>query len=550
MGRISKTTIITWLILPLTGLALGNVHAADEEAPAREVVTTKEVAPTKEVAATVAAAATATAAAADATASLDDVMKMLKAQQAQLDTQKEQLAKQQGLINSFQGQQATIAEQAKQIEEQEKQLANQRDAMQSMQSQIDQVVAIDPSKLSAEQVAMREQLNSISKSVEASENAASVMYDVDSFPGSFPIPGSSAALRIGGYVKMNIVESFDPIGSADRFIVGTIPVPQQSTKAQAALTVDQSRLNFDLRDKTSFGPLRAFIEGDFAGTGTTFRLRHAFGQYRALMVGQNWSTFMDAEASPEELDFEGINGRLNVRQPQIRFFPEFAQDYNLLFALENPNAEIQNGAGLSQWPDFVVSIRRTWFDIFHVKTALLVRNLEATWADSPDPNNPVEDSVRGWGLTLSGRTALPWWDKRDNFLFQFNTGSGYGRYINDLNTICDVDDTSADRECFDGIFDDTGELRAIEVLSFYVAVQKWWNDTLRSNFNYSFVDVNNFEFQEDSAYNQTRRTSGNIVWSPTPRVDLGAELLYGNRENKNGDKASATQIQISAKYRY
>jgi hypothetical protein len=527
MNRVPATIKIFWLTAVVCALLAGTAHAADDERPSGDA-----------------------AGAASAGVTLEDVMKMLEEQQKQLDAQKEQISKQQELIDTFQGQQQKLAEQEKQIQEQTKQLAEQRGAMQSMQSQIDQVAAVDPTKLSEDQVAMREQLNSIEKSVEESENAASTMYDVDSFPGSFPIPGSSAALRIGGYVKMNIVESFDPIGSADRFIVGTIPVPQQSTKAQAALTVDQSRLSFDLRDKTSFGPLRAYIEGDFAGTGTTFRLRHAFGQYRAVMMGQNWSTFMDAEASPEELDFEGINGRLNVRQPQIRFFPEFAQDYNLMFALENPNAEIQNGAGLSQWPDFVVSIRRTWFDIFHVKTALLVRNIEATWAGSPDPNNPVEDSVKGWGLTLSGRTALPWWDKRDNFLFQFNTGSGYGRYVNDLNTICDTEDTSPDRECFDAIFDDNGDLKAFQVLAFYVAVQKWWTDTLRSNFNYSFVDVNNFEYQAAGAYNQTRRTSGNIVWSPTPRVDLGTELLYGNRENKNGDKANATQIQISAKYRY
>ena len=96
---------------------------------------------------------------------------------------------------------------------------------------------------------------------------------------------------------------------------------------------------------------------------------------------------MDAEASPEELDFEGINGRINLRHPQIRFFPQIGQKMNLLVSLENPDPQITGGTGISQWPDVVASMRRTWFDIFHLKTALLVRNIEATWDQSPDSDS-------------------------------------------------------------------------------------------------------------------------------------------------------------------
>ena len=46
--------------------------------------------------------------------------------------------------------------------------------------------------------------------------------------------------------------------------------------------------------------MRAFIEGDFAGSGSgnLFRLRHAYGQWRKLTIGQTWSTFSDPEAEP------------------------------------------------------------------------------------------------------------------------------------------------------------------------------------------------------------------------------------------------------------
>jgi len=491
-----------------------------------------------------------TGGAAAAGVSLATVMTMLQKQQAELDSQraqiakqKEELARQSALIVSLQAEREKITRQENQITVQTEQIDSQQKSIQALQAQVDQMAAVDPMQLSEDQIETRERLQTLEQSLQDSEQASTATYDIDSFPGSIPIPGTAAAVRIGGFVKMNIVESIDPIGSTDRFIVGTIPVPQESSKASAAITVDQSRLNFDLREKTSVGPLRAFIEGDFAGDGTTFRLRHAYGQYKSILAGQTWSTFMDAGASPEELDFEGINGRINVRQPEIRYFPKIGRDWNFLIALENPDAQVTNGEGLSQWPDLVTSIYRTWFERFHVKTALLLRNLEATWDDTT--NGVTDDSAIGWGLTVSGKTAIPRWDERDNFLFQFNYGEGYGRYVNDLGT---VGEETGDG--FDGIFDESGNLSTFPVWSYYIAIQKWWGDALRSNFNYSFVNVDNFDFQSGDAYDETQRGAGNIIWSPTSRLDIGAELLYGSRKNKDGQKANATQIQVSAKYRY
>jgi hypothetical protein len=274
-------------------------------------------------------------------------------------------------------------------------------------------------------------------------------------------------------------------------------------------------------------------------------LRHAFGQFKQILAGQTWSTFMDNEASPEELDFEGINGRINIRQPEIRYFPQVGQHMNFLISLENPDPQVTGGEGISQWPDFVASIRRTWFDVFHVKTALLIRNIEATWDQSPDPNNPIEESVMGWGLTVSGTTPLPWWDKRDNFLYQVNYGDGYGRYVNDLGTIGEQTGDG-----FDAIFDPSGNLDGFKVLAWYIAMQKWWGDSLRSNFNVSRVDIRNFDYQAAEAYNNTWRATGNLIWSPVARVDIGAEALWGQRKNHDGQTGDAVQFQFSAKYRY
>jgi len=112
-------------------------------------------------------------------------------------------------------------------------------------------------------------------------------YDPSKFPGAIPLPGTATALRIGGFVKANMVETTESVGTENRFIVGSIPTnPDFQGGPQAAMMTSQSRLNFELRENSPRGQFRAFIEGDFGGNGDTFRLRHAFGQFGPLLAGE------------------------------------------------------------------------------------------------------------------------------------------------------------------------------------------------------------------------------------------------------------------------
>ena len=476
---------------------------------------------------------------AQANVTLEDLLGMLENQQQQLTAQNEQIQAQNRMIGELQAQSdGQIAEQRQRIIEQQDRLEQQRLTMQSMQARIDEMAATNPTQLSDYEIELRQRLETLESSIAASQEAESTQIDTETFPGSVPIPGTNAAVKIGGFVKANIVQNFDSVGSKDRFIVGTIPTePGTSGDSEASLTVSQSRMNFEMRDRTSAGVMRAFVEGDFAEENDTFRLRHAFGQFRDVLAGKTWSTFTDREAAPEEIDFEGINGKINVRQAQIRYFPEIGKDLNLLVSFEDPAPDVTGGNGISQIPDIVASIRRTWFDRWHVKTGLLLRQIRARW--DVDPGTRQKET--GWGLTISAKTAIPRWDERDNFIFQVNIGDGYGRYVNDLQTVGGQD----------AVFDpDTGDMKTLKVFSTYAAFQKWWKDGLRSTFIVSFVDVDNENFQADDAYNRTERLSGNLIWSPTPRVDVGGEFLWGKRHDKNGATGDATQLQISAKYRF
>ena len=73
---------------------------------------------------------------------------------------------------------------------------------------------------------------------------------------------------------------------------------------------------------------------------------------------------------------------------------------------------------------------------------------------------------------------------------------------------------------------------------------------LRSTLLWSFVTVDNFDFQPPNAYHKTNRFAVNLVFSPAKRVDVGLELLQGARTNKDGNKGEATQVQLVTLIRF
>jgi hypothetical protein len=247
---------------------------------------------------------------------------------------------------------------------------------------------------------------------------------------------------------------------------------------------------------------------------------------------------VDREATPEEVDFEGLNGRINVRQAVFRVTPRIGRDYQFQLALEDPAPSVTNGSGVSRVPDLVATARMDPTEQIHMKLALIARQIRAT-PDTELELTTNQESATGYGLSISGRAEFPRFGSRDSVFFQVNGGRGIGRYINDLASV----------GSFDGIIDpETGEMELIDVFAGYVSYQHWWGPTSRSNLTFGWVDLDNPNFVEDSFYRRTLRSSLNYMWTPMPRMDLGAEFLWGERQNEDGSNGDATQIQFAAKY--
>ena len=361
----------------------------------------------------------------------------------------------------------------------------------------------------------------------------------DEFSGALRIPGSDAALRIGGLVRVNWVSTYDPLLVDDRFQTSAIPVggPAGEQGGRVSVIASPSRFNFDLRTPTGVGHMRAFIEADFAGDRNTVRLRHAYGQWRRVIFGQTWSTFSDPEAEPDGIDFEGLNAIVLFRQPQARWSLPVSERLRIALAFENPQPDLTGAAGINQVPDFVARLRWEPKAGGHVQVATLARQLRG------QPIDGTEEivSAGAFGMNVSGRLPFPFWHEQDQFLFQGNGGRGIGRYISDLRSLGGQD----------GVFDpETRQLHPLDVYSGYIGYEHWWAAQFRSSISFGIVGVTNLDSQPDDALHRTQRSSINFMWSPIPRLDLVTEFLWGRRTNKNGRRAFAAQTQIGSTFRF
>lgn len=447
-------------------------------------------------------------------------------------------------------QQEALAAQEKRLSELEQRLEEASALALSTHNQV-QEIRQNPLDESVNQ-AVEERLAQVEQTVQKVPEMAVANLKGD-FPGSFKIPGTDAALRIGGRVRMVYINSFDAIGSDDRFVTSSIPIAgseEAGKTSRVEFSVVPSRFNFDLRTPTGVGYMRAFIEADFAGGSDHLRLRHAFGQWGRWLMGQAWSTFSDPEAEPDGIDFEGLNAISMARQPQIRWTRPLGERTSFAIAFEEANPELTGAEGVNQVPDLVLRLRwdpedvRFGFGLLgegsHIQTALLIRQLRGeveTLAGSPRETL----ATTGYGINISGVMPVPWARDRDRLRWAWNAGQGIGRYISDLSAVGGQD----------AVYDhDLDELEALPVASAYLGYEHWWRRELRSTLTAGYVWVDNLDSQPAEALRRTERFSLNLAWSPIPRLDLVAEYLWGRRINLDDQSGSAGQLQLGGTFRF
>lgn len=359
------------------------------------------------------------------------------------------------------------------------------------------------------------------------------------YPGYFRLPGTQTLLKIGGYFKTDFIRDIRPAGDPARFITATIPVPTTGNGTNSNVSIQPTRLNVDflipIEDR---GSVRFFVEGDFFGSNaTTPRLRHAYAQGENLLVGQTFSNFMDPDAGPDQLDFEGPNSQINLRNPQFRYSIPLGKKTSVRVSIEKASSDVAfttpnfTAQPSNQLPDETATFRHDG-DRGHLQISGIFRDIGAFLP------NGVRDTVFGWGINVSGSVKAV---GKDTIVVQGAYGNGIERY---------VQDTSGEGEDAAPGSAQNPHLKAVPVVATYGAYQHWWAGKLRSSVIEGFVQVDNTAFQPGTVFHQSNYSAANIIWNPVGSLNVGAEFLYGWQVLKSGRSGNAPRLMVSAKYNF
>jgi len=367
------------------------------------------------------------------------------------------------------------------------------------------------------------------------------------YHGFFRLPGTQTILKIGGYFKTDFIYDLKPPGNTDAFVPSSIPIPQIVTVNNTTVSVRPTRLSLDFRiPSTKIGEVRFYAEGDLFGTNaTTPRLRHAYAQAKNFLIGQTFTNFMDPDGFPDTLDFQGPNGMVNLRNPQIRYGVALSKSTTLYFAAEKPSSDVLfktaefDSQPNAPSPDGTVRLRKE-FEGGHFQVAGLFRSIAAFVTSGTQSRT---DTVFGWGVNVSAGFKT---FGKDNVVLGAVTGRGASRYIQDTSGL------GIDAEVTD--VGTNPHLKATPDAGVDAAYQHYWKKTLRSSAVFSYAAVNNppsSVLVPTTTYNHSEYSAANLIWNPFgSSLHMGAEVLYGWQELQNGKKGDDTRIQFSAKYNF
>ncbi len=343
---------------------------------------------------------------------------------------------------------------------------------------------------------------------------------------SLYLPGQTPVAGAGGSGKRSGVD-YNAHAKFSRFNLGVDHVAENGDKAGALLEMD------------FFGNSL----GNQTATNTYgVTLRHAYMYWNNWLAGQTWSNFMDPGSIPEAADFVGpTDGVIFVRQTQLRYTrggfsvslenPEtttLSGTYNPVTGKWNVPAVVNSDRGAL--PD--LTARYGWkgdwgtFGVAGLLRQLKVDN-QATGAHA---------SKAAGGVTVGGKWLM---GDSDSLHYQLTGGQGISRYIG-LGITADSG--------YDALRD---EIDPTGVVAAYVGWRHAFSPKLRTNLIYARSDYDNdASITGDLVTRRVQSIRGNVFYTPMPKVDVGAELMYGVREIENGKKGDITRLQFTTKYSF
>jgi DcaP outer membrane protein len=364
--------------------------------------------------------------------------------------------------------------------------------------------------------------------------------------GTFKIPGTNTTLKLNGYVQFDA--TFDVsgrIGDIENWDWASIVAAQPldgtadgEKVGQLYFTARTTRVGLSTTTPTDAGAVGTRIEGDFNGpngfqgqtftNSVVFRLRHAYGTFGNLLVGQTWTNFLDLASYPDTVDFNGPGSIALIRQPQIRYTFGLPSNLGLTLALENP----RNGQVGRYIPDVTAALSTSgkW------GTAALRLMTNQYRVNGDGTGAPKQ----GFGGALSGSFKVG----GDTLVAHVVGGQGLGRYL--FNGLANFWGDNA-----------AGEFTLWQALAYHVGYTHNWNATVRSNlvFSQAFFGENGIVVGVDGwsgLENNKSVTQAflNTFWSFAKNAEFGIEYAYGLRHTYAAVNANGRENRINASVHY
>ena len=366
-------------------------------------------------------------------------------------------------------------------------------------------------------------------------------------------PGS--VFTYGGFIKLDamVTDTSDgriADGSSGRmfYVPSTIPVGGPGADGGDPYTdfhAQFSRFWLSADHVTEGGDkLKGYVEMDFFGGGSNalagnevatntyaVTLRQAYVSWNNWLAGQTWSNFQDVAALPDAVDFVGVtDGTVFVRQAQVRY-----SNGPWSVALENPNTTLQAYApnspiagartttGDNNIPDLTgrYNMKGDWG---HLSVAGMLRQFKA--GDNTDS---------GGAVSVSGKFNM---GGSDDIRYMANYGSGIGRYM-------------AFGLGSDVMQDASGDIEALDGWGGFVAWRHVFSPKLRTNLMYSMASFDNdVGLVGWGVTERSQSYHANLIYSPFPKLDIGAEIGWGQRSLEDDREGDLKRFHTSVKYSF
>ena len=392
-----------------------------------------------------------------------------------------------------------------------------------------------------------------SKAQAAAATASTATTAAPATPAIQKTPILTAALpnstfSAGGFIKLDGMLTRSDSGeiadsSAGRtfYLPGATPVGGVSESTDLDMHAQFSRLWFAADSTLDSGDkLRGYVEFDLFGGAlgseaatNTYGLtvRHAWASWNKWLVGQTWSNFQDAAALPDSVDFIGpTEGTVFVRQAQVRY-----TNGPWSFSAENPETIYTptNGGATrissddNNMPDLTARYTHKG-DWGHFSVGAIARQMKY------DNAGALSDATIGAGVSVSGRYVLT---PTDDIRYMVTAGSGIGRYIGlALDT--------------DAVLTSNGELENNDVVAGYAGWRHVFSPKWRGNLFGSFADFDHDIASGGAATARSYSMHANLIYSPVPKFDVGAEFIHANRELENGLDGDLDRLHLHVKYNF